>query len=167
MDLPESFQTVAEISIAFAGFSGLIVALRRDAGPLDAVQKYRLRVLLTLAFGAMFLSLMPEALANLGFGQETVWVYSCAAMAAYSALFLLWWVLASRRIVRLVPEIFHWSAFSRMAAGHFVILLLQLSVVLSFSRFDGAGILNLGLIWYLIHAAQQFARMLFIQPKNT
>jgi hypothetical protein len=39
MIIPGSFQTVAEISIGFAGFSGLIVALRKDAGPLTDVQK--------------------------------------------------------------------------------------------------------------------------------
>jgi hypothetical protein len=87
-------------------------------------------------------------------------------MSVYSTVFLLWWVLASRRIVRLVPEIFHWSAFSRMAAGHAVNLLLQLGIVFSILDLQGEGILSIGLIWYLIHAAQQFARMLFIQPKK-
>ena len=29
------------------------------------------------------------------------------------------------------------------------------------------GVYSLGLIWYLIHAAQQFVRMLFIQPRNS
>ncbi len=54
MQVPQSLQTIAEISIAFAGFSGLIVALRKNTGPLTEVEKYRLQILLTLAFGAMF-----------------------------------------------------------------------------------------------------------------
>jgi hypothetical protein len=166
MIIPGSFQTVAEISIGFAGFSGLIVALRKDAGPLTDVQKYRLQVLLALSFGAMFLSLLPETLASLDINDDRVWIVACTAMSVYSTVFLLWWVLASRRIVRLVPEIFHWSAFSRMAAGHAVNLLLQLGIVFSILDLQGEGILSIGLIWYLIHAAQQFARMLFIQPKK-
>lgn len=166
MTIPDTFQTIAEISIAFAGFTGLIVAFRKDAGPLNDVQKYRLTVLLSLAFGAMFLSLLPEVLVNLGLRDAPVWRWACGVSALFSLGFLAWWLLASRRIVRQVPEIFHWSAFSRMAAGHVVVLALQLSVVLQLNIDIGAGILSAGLLWYLLHAAQQFVRMLFIQPKE-
>ena len=61
---------------------------------------------------------------------------------------------------------FHWSAYARMAVGHAIILFLLVSVVLGFEPAESAGILHLGLIWYLIHAAQQFVRMLFIQPRG-
>jgi hypothetical protein len=62
MLIPDSLQTIAEISIAFAGFTGLVVAMRKNEGPLTPVQKYRLQILLSLAFGAMFLSLLPDLL---------------------------------------------------------------------------------------------------------
>jgi len=52
LNIPESLQTIAEISIGLAGFSGFVVALRKDSGPLDDIQKYRLRILLSLSFGA-------------------------------------------------------------------------------------------------------------------
>jgi len=166
MTIPDTFQTIAEISIAFAGFTGLIVAFRKDAGPLNNVQKYRLTVLLSLAFGAMFLSLLPEVLFNLGARDAAVWFWACGGSALFSLVFLTWWLIASRRIVREVPEIFHWSAFSRMAAGHVVVLALQASVVMQFEIAGPAGILSVGLLWYLLHASQQFVRMLFIQPKE-
>lgn len=38
MNIPQSLQIIADIGIAFAGFSGLIVAFRRNAGPLTNVQ---------------------------------------------------------------------------------------------------------------------------------
>lgn len=164
--IPGSFQTIAEISIAFAGFTGLIVAFRKNDGPLSAVQVYRLRILLALAFGAMFLSLLPDMLVNFGVKDFRVWMYSSAAMSLYSLLFISWWILASRRIAKEVPEIFHWSAFSRMAAGHLIVLMLLLATVFEVAMFDGPGMLNLGLVWYLLHAAQQFARMLFVQPQK-
>jgi hypothetical protein len=166
MDIPGSFQTIAEISIAFAGFTGLIVAFRRNDGPLDNVQKYRLRILLTLAFGAMFLSLLPDALVNFGVRGGYVWILCCTAMSLYSVIFLTWWIAASRRIAKLVPEIFDWKVFSAIAAAHVIVLLFQLSAVFGVVEDRSAGILNLGLIWYLLHAAQQFVRMLFVQPKT-
>ena len=35
--IPDSLQTIAEISIGLAGFSGLIVVLRKKPGPLTDV----------------------------------------------------------------------------------------------------------------------------------
>ncbi len=166
MDIPGSLQTIAEIAVAFAGFSGLIVALRRNAGPLSEVQKYRLQVLLSLAFGAMFLSFVPELLDYFGASPGRIWVLSSAVLSLYSVLFLIWWITASLRIKTTDPEIFNWFAFSRMAAGHVVIVFLQLAVVFSLLEQSSAGAYSAALIWYLIHAAQQFTRMLFVQPKG-
>ena len=167
MQIPQSLQTIAEIGIAFAGFSGLIVAFRKNAGPLTNVEKYRLQILLTLALGAMFLSFLPEFLQNLEVEVQKVWVYAGSALSLYSIVFLFWWISASRRIVGAVPEIFSWSAFSSMALGHVLIVSLQVAVVFSLLVEKGAAVYVIALIWYLIHAAQQFARMLFVQPRIT
>ncbi len=165
--IPDSLQTIAEISIGLAGFSGLVVALRNGAGSLDDIQKYRLRILFSLSFGAMFLSLLPDTLASLGVPDERVWLASSAAIFAYSFVFIAWWIMSSRRIARVAPEIFNWAAFSTMATGHTVVLLLQLSVMLGFLENRAPGVIAVGLTWYLVHAAQQFVRMLFIQPKDS
>ena len=162
--IPDSLQTIAEISIGLAGFSGLVVALRKDSWPLDDVQKYRLRILFSLSFGAMFLSLLPDTLMSFSVPDERIWFDSSAAIFAYSFLFITWWIRSSRQIARIVPEIFNWRAFSTMATGHTIILLLQLAVMLGLLENRAPGVITLGLIWYLIHAAQQFVRMLFIQP---
>ena len=165
--IPDSLQTIAEISIGLAGFSGLVVALRKGPGPLDDIQKYRLRILFSLSFGAMFLSLLPDMLVNFGVPDERVWIDSSAAICAYSFLFMAWWIVSSRRMARIAPEIFNWGAFSTMAAGHTIVLLLQLAVMLGFLESRAPGVITLGLIWYLIHSAQQFVRMLFIQPRES
>ncbi len=165
MQVPQSLQTIAEISIAFAGFSGLIVAFRKNTGPLTDVEKYRLQILLALAFGAMFLSFLPELLQNLEIDVQKIWVYASSALSLYSIVFLIWWISASRRIMRVVPEIFNWFAFSRMAVGHVAIVSLQVAVIFSVLVEKGAAVYVIALIWYLMHAAQQFARMLFVHPK--
>jgi hypothetical protein len=166
MEIPGLFQTIAEISIGLAGFSGLIVALRRNIGPLTEIQKYRLRVLFALAFGAMFLALLPDLLASFQVPDSRIWFDSSAALFGYSLLFTWWWVGPSRKIASLAPEIFNWRAFYTMATGHVIVLLLQLAVMIGFFEARATGIFGVGLIWYLIHAAQQFVRMLFIQPKT-
>lgn len=73
MDFQESLATIAQIGIALAGFSGLVVVLRKIAGPLNAIGRCRMSVLLAIAFGAMFLALIPDALHHLGFRAGMLW----------------------------------------------------------------------------------------------
>lgn len=166
MYTPDSLQTVAEIGIAFAGFSGLVIAFRRKAGPLTIVHKYRLRVLLALAFGAMFLALLPDLLYSLSMSAPAVWRSASLAALVFSCAFLTWWLVASRHMVRVVPEIFHRWAVVRMATGHVTIVLLLLAAATGLAGRYAAAAFLAALIWYLMHAAQQFSRMLFIQPHN-
>ena len=164
--MPQSLQVIAEISIAFAGFIGLIVALRRNVGPLTEVQKFRLRILLSLAFGALFLALLPELLQHLGAGPENIWRLACTAALLFSLVFTSFWVLSSRRARSAAPEIFdHW-AFARMAIGHAAIALLLITVIVSLIEEKAPGVYLAALIWYLVHAAQQFTRMLFIRSRG-
>ncbi len=166
MDIPQSLQIIAEISIGLAGFSGLIVAFRKDAGPLTSVQKYRLQVLLALAFGAMFLALLPELLHYLGVSPERLWKLAALVLSCYSVVFVIWWMTASHRLKASAPELFNWFALSRMAAGHIIAVLLQLAVIFSLLDDASPGAYLAALIWYLLHAVQQFTRMLFVQPRN-
>ena len=164
--IPESLQTISEISIGLAGFSGLIVALRKNPGPLTDVQKYRLKILFAMTFGAMFLSLLPDLLLNFAVPGERIWFDASAAMFTYSLFFIIWLIAGARRVAKVAPEIFDWVVFSSLTGGHIIVLLLQLGVVTGFIEGRAPGAYTLGLIWYLIHAAQQFTRMLFILPRN-
>jgi hypothetical protein len=164
--IPDFLQTIAEISIGLAGFSGLIVALRKTPGPLTDVQKYRLRILFALTFGAMFLSLLPDLLVNFGIPDHRIWFVSSAAMFAYSLIFVSWMIAGARRLAKVVPEIFDWLRFWSLTGAHIVVLLLQFAVMTKLVVDWAPGAFSLGLIWYLMHAAQQFVRMLFILPRN-
>ena len=166
MEAPGTLQTIAEVGIGLAGFSGLIVALRKDAGPLDDVRKFRLKLLLLLAFGAIFLSFLPELLASMAIPDERIWFDASASLFLYSLILLWWWFGRSRVLAKKVPEIFNWYAFTTMAVGHVIVLVLQLGVMLGTFETRAPGLFTLGLAWYLIHAAQQFMRMLFIQPRE-
>ena len=163
---PGYFQTIAEVGIALAGFSGLLVTLRRREGQLDDIRKFRLRILLAMAFGALFLSLVPDLLISLDIGEILSWRISAGIMFVFNAAFIIWLVLASNRIMRLAPEIFDWFAFSRTCAGHFVALILQALIIVQAFPTATVGLYSVALIWYLLHAAQQFMRMLFVHPSE-
>lgn len=166
MEAPAYLQTIAQIGVAIAGFSGLIVTLRKGAGPLTSVQKYRLQILLSLAFGAMFLSLLPELLLSFEVQADRMWKVCSAILALYSIVFLGWLIPASLRINTIDPAIFNWAAFSRMAAGHVIVVLVQLAFLFSVFDLAATAAFSVGLIWYLLHSTQQFTRMLFIRAKS-
>ena len=166
MATPDSLQTIAEVGIGLAGFSGLIMALRRNAGPPDDIQRFRLNLLFILAFGAIFLSFVPELLQSINVPEERIWFNASAALFLYSLVLLWWWFGGSRRHAKVVPEIFNWYAFTLMSVGHVIVVVLQLAVMLGLFEARASGIFMLGLTWYLIHAAQQFVRMLYIQPRS-
>jgi hypothetical protein len=166
MEIPGLFQTFAEIGVAIAGFSGLIVSLRKDVGPLKGVQKFRLRLLLNLSLGAMFLSLLPELLVLMDVDAQNLWTWCSIAALSYSIAFILWWIVASMRIYRVEPEIINWTAFSTMSAGHLIVILVLVSFLFGWTGLADSSAFSIALIWYLIHAAQQFIRMLFIPTRS-
>jgi hypothetical protein len=53
-----------------------------------------------------------------------------------------------------------------MTGGHIVVIVVQLSSVFSIFELADDAAYVAALIWYLVHSAQQFTRMLFVQPKN-
>ena len=167
MTPPAYFQTIAEIGIGLAGFSGLIVALRRKVGPLSHVLKFRMKILFALSFGAMFLALLPYWLQGLQIGDALLWRLLSALMSLYSVLFVYSWFSSSRRLAAEVPEIFDWRAFATMSTGHFITLCLLLGATTGLLADARGSTYGLTLIWYLVHASQQFVRMLFVQPRSS
>ena len=166
MEPPVSLQTIAEVGIALAGFSGLFIAFRKTAGPLDDIQKFRMSLLFLLAFGAVFLSFLPDLLTSMAIPDERIWFNASASLFLYSSFRLWWWFSGARRHARTVPEIFNWYAFTTMSVGHGIVLVMQIGVMVGVFEHRAPGLFTFGLIWYLIHAAQQFVRMLYIQPKE-
>lgn len=166
MEFPGYLQTIGEVGIGLVGFSGLILALRKSAGPLTEIHKYRLQVLFSLSFGAIFLSFLPELLFTFGVRNELVWKLASICLLLYSLVFLVWWFSRTIRVKKSNPEIFTWTVFRLVVSVHIVVILIQLAYVLSILNIADAATFSLGLIWYLMHSAHQFVRMLFVQPKH-
>lgn len=166
MEFPGYLQTIGEIGIGLVGFSGLILALRKSTGPLTDIHKYRLQILFSLSFGAIFLSFLPELIFTFGVRYELIWILASACLSLYSLVFLIWWFLRTIRIKKSNPEIFTWAVFRIVVSIHVIVLLIQLAYILTILHIPGAAAFSLALIWYLLHSAHQFIRMLFVRPKG-
>ena len=93
----ESFSTIAEIAIAFLGFTG-VVGVFSGRGHSDAVST-RLWIMVEFGLALLLLSLLPLVLHALGWNGPTLWL-TCSIAAQ---LFLIGHqVLFAPRILRLI-----------------------------------------------------------------
>lgn len=81
MNVLDVLPVVAQLAATLAGFSALIALIDSNARPEWAEVAYnRVRGLLTLAFLAMFLSMLPFALLGAGIDEPLVWQLCLSAV---------------------------------------------------------------------------------------
>ena len=83
--LPQfSFDTIAEVSVALAGFSGLAAAFRtrrmRDWAEWERIWFW---YILSWSFGSLLFSLLPAVLGGLGLVPSVVWSLSSLLLALF------------------------------------------------------------------------------------
>ena len=90
IDPAEFLLSLAEIAVALAGFSGLIVAIRATGPhgwhPRDI---WSLSWMIGASLGTLFLALLPLWLAGLGFAPAAAYRASAAAASVYCVVFLV------------------------------------------------------------------------------
>jgi hypothetical protein len=92
----DSLQTLAEVSIALAGFGSLLVVLRRDPSrSWSAAEGVDLLIVVGGSLLVLFFSLLPLPVFHLGSSEPAVWRLASALLGL--ALVLAWWALMQRR----------------------------------------------------------------------
>jgi hypothetical protein len=156
-------QTIAEVSIGFAGFTSVVAVLgRRATGEWTAIDRFRLSQMLATSLAALLLSLLPLVLAQLGFSERLSWGSASTILAAYT-IFL---AASSQRRIRQLPseeqsQIMRpllWSIQAVVAAVVSCLLINAAGVF--FHQEPGPYLLGLYLLLGL--SAFQFTRLLLI-----
>ena len=93
---------IAQIAVALAGFSGLVVATR-GASPTGWSTRdiWSLTWMFGASLGALFLALLPILLFFLGLQPEVIWTGASLLMAAFMVVFSLTMSFSSRKLTRL------------------------------------------------------------------
>lgn len=152
--------TIAQISVALAGFSSVVIALR-GSGPhaWSDQDRFGLANVLAASVGTLFGSLLPFPLAYLGWSKELVWGVANGTVGALvlGAVSFLTNAVARGLVPPRTPRVF-WSF---VASGFLVAALLLLSAFdLLFPR--GPSLLLVGLIWALLAAFAQLATFVLV-----
>ncbi len=163
VDYQDLLLTLAEVSVALAGFSGVVTVFgRRRTGEWDPADRLHLSFMLETSLAALFLSILPFALLAAEVSPRSTWTVMSGVMAAFLVVADGAAIYRYRRL----------SSDQRMELGRIYgiamtlgdssVVVLQLFNVFSAQEFFPYLI---GLMWLLFGCALSFVRLLgFFRP---
>ena len=160
----DALLTLAEFSIALAGFTGVVVVFGSRPGGWHPMDRYRVSIILWCSIGPAFLSLLPIGFGMFGLQGSALW-------RLCSLLFVLWGVGAARAAFlyfrqldadsrSLQSDFMFWFNRSGIALALVVQALNSLGIWFG----PGPGPYFLGLVFILFIASYVFARMVLVRP---
>lgn len=163
MDWADVLLTIAEVSIAFAGFASIVAILGgREGGGWRTEDVDRFWVMIEYSFAALFFAVVPFALFHLGVGEPDLWPLGSALMAAF---LLGYAVMVTRRLIRhrLAGRVrSHWLSLS-VLYGICTVLVGAQGLNAIASPFDEPfGVYLAGILWLLFGAGFMFMRLLSV-----
>ena len=153
--------TLAEVSIAFAGFSGVVGVFGGGSALSEGERTLRVRLMILASLGAFFGSLLPLALGQFDSVASLVWYICCPALVGFIVLF-------SMNVYRQTRALMSAGGYSR---PWFAPILYSISWSLalfligaSFDILPGHSVYIVAIIWQLVLASVQFL-VLVLQTK--
>ena len=157
MQATEVLTVVAEISIALAGFTGIVVAYRqRGLDELLPHELVRLRFMLGVACTTLLFAFLPFLPHYFGLAPSSTWIVSSAAMAV--GLLFLALTIYSRAKSHLNRMSLAW--FVTYVAGSALFALMALTNTLELLGPPGPGQYLAGLGWLLFVSISLFVRLI-------
>ena len=153
-------QTMAEVSVALAGFTGVVAAFGQRRGQWSATDTVRFRVMLSTSFLALGICVLPFAVHHMGAEPAATWAISSALLAGVLVIMLLLnthWVrqLGARKDASFRMWVFL-SAYSLVSVAAVCLVLNALGI--GFHRAFGPYFLALCCV--LLNCALMFIRLL-------
>lgn len=99
MQASETLTALAEVSVAFAGFSGIVTAFRRRSpGEWSDLDRFRFRFMVEFSLATLLLSLLPLILAEMGLAEPRAWSVASFLLGAGALAYLTRSILWLRRL---------------------------------------------------------------------
>lgn len=154
--------TIAELSVALAGFSGVVVGLRAGRGGDPPRQNlFGLLHILASSGAAMVFSLLPATLHAAGLDERIAWTTTSALLGTTVVVAAVLWAFATRATKPRFP----WVYWSFIASG--IVLGLMLLVSTTGWRAHEGSLLPLVLLWLLLVGFAQFATFLVLSSGDS
>lgn len=89
MQAAETLSILAQVSVAFAGFSGIVTAFRRRRpGEWSQLDRFRFRFMVEFSLATLALSLLPFFVSELGGSESQVWGLSSLLLGGGALAYL-------------------------------------------------------------------------------
>jgi hypothetical protein len=149
--------TIAELSVALAGFSGVVIGIRSTRPDAPSRQDtIGIVHILTSSGAAMVFSLLPSALHAAGLGETLAWNTTSVILGVTVFAVSAGWGLSARRSAPRYPRIF-WSFIASGIALGAALLVTAAGLV----GYRGT-LLPLTLLWLLLVSFVQFVTFLAV-----
>ena len=160
MEASELLLTLAEVSIAFVGFSALVFALReRRARAWSYVDSMAIRAPILIGLGALFLSLLPLFLGHTPLPEPLIWQLSSGALAITLLSLAAYYHWVRQRVAQTGEIRLRSVPYLMRQSTAIVLVLLQL---LNFLNAPKAWPYLFGVAWLLIFGGLFFLRLFTI-----
>jgi hypothetical protein len=152
----DSLLTFAELAVAFAGFSSIVVLFQhRIEGAWTSIDAIRFRTMIQASLFATVFAVLPLPVHKLGASSGVVWSLCGSALAVLLGLGIVGQFRA-RRLFSGAVAMVRWGAFQVLSWAAFVAQLLNAFGVF-FHRESGPYIF--GVTWLLFCAGWQFYQL--------
>jgi hypothetical protein len=132
MSADDTLALLAEIAVALAGFSSIVVVFGgRAEGRWSEADLARLSVLVGGSLAVLFFALLPTAIRLLRGGEPMAWAGSSALFATYLIVYNVW---VSRRMRMWSLAAFQPGALNPYLAQFYLCLMLVALVLVLFSK---------------------------------
>jgi len=158
----ELLQTLAEVSIAFTGFSGVVGVFGGGSALSDAERTLRIRMMITASLAAFFGSLVPLALGQFEFPSSLVWSVCCASLAGFFVINSLGVYRRTSALAAIKNYSRPWFAPIIYGVNALIALALILAAV---TLLAGHSVYIAAIVWQLLLASLQFM-LLVTQTKS-
>lgn len=163
----DAFLTIAEFSIALAGFTSVVVVFARQGGRFSAVDRFRVQNALWTSLGPAVIAFCPFAFGLFDFSATAVWRASSAVFSAYLAVFFLVARSATAALGDSDRAVLGGGGRQVLVvSGVLVNLLLQPLNATGVLFSPHPGIFFIGLILVLLTSITIFVRIVFVRPST-
>jgi hypothetical protein len=145
--------TLAEVSIAYTGFSGVVGVFGGGSALSEDERTFRIRIMILASLAAFFGSLLPLGLGQFESAAPRVWFVCCPLLAGY-------FILNSLSVYRRTNALAARGSYSRPWFAPIIYainaLLILALIAATVALLPGHAVYIVAIVWQLVLASLQF-----------
>jgi hypothetical protein len=157
-------ETMAQIAVAFAGFSGIVAAFSQQPGQWATADQLRVRNLIIVSLSTMFFALLPSGLEAAHVAERSIWRWSSATMGFFTAIST---TASLSALAKLQPNqrfIFSRVILTITIVGSFLNVAAQSMNAAAWPYQPHGAVYIFGVMYMLLMAGALFLRLVTVRP---